>query len=103
MDRGYWDRDTVQELEAAHLYVAIPKRGKTSAARQAVERQHRFRRLQRWRGGGDARIDLVKRHYQLRRSRYRGESGTDWWVGMGILAANLEWMRQHAARTRAAG
>ena len=97
MDRGYWDRDTAQALEAAHIYVAIPKRGKQSAPRQAVERQSRFRRLQRWRAGGEGRISLVKRRYQLRRSRYRGESGTDWWVGMGILAANLEWMRRRDA------
>ncbi|MDA8200957.1 MAG: ISNCY family transposase [Thermaerobacter sp.] len=103
MDRGYWDRDTVADLEQARIYVAIPKRGKKSAARQAVERQTRFRRLQRWRAGGEGRIGLVKRRYQVRRSRYRGESGTDWWVGMGILAANLEWMRRQEARTRAAG
>ena len=101
MDRGYWDRDTVADLAGAHIYVAIPKRGKKSAARQAVERQTRFRRLQRWRAGGEGRIGLVKRRYQLRRSRYRGESGTDWWVGMGILAANLEWMRHHEAHSRA--
>ena len=101
MDRGYWDRDTVADLAGAHIYVAIPKRGKKSAARQAVERQTRFRRLQRGWAGGEGRIGLVKRRYQLRRSRYRGESGTDWWVGMGILAANLEWMRHHEAHSRA--
>ena len=102
MDRGYWDAQTVQDLEAADIYVAIPQRGKKSAARQTVERQRRFRRLQRWRAGGEGRIGLVKRRYQLRRSRYRGESGTDWWVGLGILAANLEWMRRHEGRRQAA-
>ena len=42
-------------------------------------------------------MGLVKRRHQLRRSRYRGETGTDWSVGMGILAANLEWMRRRDA------
>lgn len=69
MDRGYWDQDTVADLEQAGLFVAIPKRGKKSAARQTIEHQHRFRRLERWRAGGEGRIGLVKRRYQLRRSR----------------------------------
>lgn len=101
MDRGYWDAQTVKDLEAAAIYGAISKRGKKSAARQMVERQCRFRRLQRWRAGGEGRIGLVKRRYQLRRSRYRGESGTGWWARLGILAANLEWMRRHEARRAA--
>lgn len=65
IDRGYWDRNTVHALETDHIYVARPKRGKKSAARQAVEPQPRLRRLQRWRAGGEARIGLVTRRYQL--------------------------------------
>jgi hypothetical protein len=90
----------VADREGAHIYVAVPKWGKKSAARQAGEHETRGRRLPRWRAGGEGRIGLVQRRYQLRR-RYQGDAGTDWWVGLGILAAHLEWMRHHEVPSRA--
>ncbi|WP_338824116.1 ISNCY family transposase ISMomu1 [Moorella humiferrea] len=69
--------------------VSLPRKGKISKARKAYQSQSWFKRLQRWRAGGEATISLLKRKYGLRRSLSRGYEGTTTWVGYGILAYNL--------------
>jgi len=69
--------------------VSLPRKGKISKARKAYQSQNWFKRLQRWRAGGEATISLLKRKYSLRRSLSRGYEGTTTWVGYGILAHNL--------------
>ncbi|PRR75056.1 ISNCY family transposase ISMomu1 [Moorella humiferrea] len=69
--------------------VSLPRKGKISKARKAYQTQSWFKRLQRWRAGGEATISLLKRKYGLRRSLSRGYEGTITWVGYGILAYNL--------------
>jgi IS5 family transposase len=69
--------------------VCLPKPGQRSAARVAHERQRWFRRGQRWRGGVEGRISLLRRRFGLRRCRYRGEAGMERWVGWGVIAHNL--------------
>jgi transposase, IS5 family len=43
----------------------------------------------RWRTGCEGRISALKRRHGLRRCRYRGESGMQRWVGLGVIANNL--------------
>lgn len=69
--------------------VSLPRKGKISKARKAYQLQGWFKRLQRWRAGGEATFSLLKRKYGLRRSFSRGYEGTATWVGYGILAHNL--------------
>lgn len=69
--------------------ISLPRRGKLSAARRAHQQQHWFRRLQKWRAGGEATISVLKRKYGLGRSRFRGREGTKTWVGFGVLSYNL--------------
>ncbi len=69
--------------------VSSPRRGKVSEARRAHQRQFWFRRLQKWRAGGEATISVLKRKYGLGRSRFRGRDGTRTWVGFGVLSYNL--------------
>ena len=47
------------------------------------------RRLYRYRAGAEGRISHLKRGYQLRRSRLRGDDGQKTWCGWAALAYNL--------------
>ena len=67
----------------------LPRRGPKSPARRAYERQHWFRRGQRWRVGCEGRISVLKRRHGLRRCRYHGVDGMHRWVGFGVIADNL--------------
>lgn len=64
--------------------VVLPVQGKPHA------RQRWFRRGLRWRTGCEGRISTLKRRHGLRRCRYRGPDGMDRWVGLGVIADNLE-------------
>jgi IS5 family transposase len=70
-------------------YVAIPKPGARSPARQAHEAQPWFRSGRNWRAGIDARISLLKRRFRLRRCLYHGQAGMHRWVGWGVIAYDL--------------
>ena len=69
--------------------VSLPKPGHRSAARVAHERQRWFRRAQRWRGGVEGRISLLRRRFGLRRGRDRGAAGLGRWVGWAIIVHDL--------------
>jgi IS5 family transposase len=69
--------------------VSLPTPGHRSAARVAHERQRWFRRAQRWRGGVEGRISLLRRRFGLRRCRDHGEDGMERWVGWGLVVHNL--------------
>jgi len=43
----------------------------------------------RWRTGSEGRVSALKRRHGLRRCRYRGESGMQRWVGLGVIANDL--------------
>lgn len=68
---------------------SLPKTGKKSPAETAKEATSWFRRLQRFRAGGEARISLLKRKYGWRRSLIRGQAGASTWTGWGVIAHNL--------------
>jgi transposase, IS5 family len=70
-------------------HVALPWRGRLSAARRAHQKQRWFRRAQRWRTGCEGRISALKRRHGLTRCRYRGRQGMERWVGLGVIANNL--------------
>lgn len=89
-DRGFGSKKNDKDLaELKVRHASVPRRGKKSKKRMEQESQPWFQDLQRYRAAGEAKISLLKRRYGLGRSRYRGYSGTNSWVGMGILAHNL--------------
>jgi IS5 family transposase len=58
--------------------------------RQPHEKRSRMARAAlRWRTGSEGRISALKRRHGLRRCRYRGESGMQRWIGLGIIANDL--------------
>jgi len=70
-------------------HCSLPKTGPKTAAERDKERSRWFRRLQRFRAGGEGRISLLKRKYGWRRSRLRGLDGVRTWVGWGAITHNL--------------
>lgn len=78
---------------------SLPKTGPKTAAEQAKERSGWFRRLQRFRAGGEGRISLLKRKYGWRRSELRGLDGVQTWVGWGAITHNLaKYGQMHTAK-----
>ena len=68
---------------------SLPKTGKKSPGERAKEAAPWFRRLQRFRAGGEARISLLKRQYGWRRSLLRGSEGVKTWTGWRVITHNL--------------
>jgi IS5 family transposase len=89
-DRGFYSQANVDWLKDTGVrQVSIPARGKTSTERRTYQKQSWFKRLQRFRAGGEAKISLLKRKFGLRRSLMRGDAGVKIWVGQGIFTHNL--------------
>jgi len=89
-DRGFYSGPNVTWLSKSKVkQIAIPVRGKASKERLIEQKQAWFKRLQRFRAGGEAKISLLKRKFGLRRSLMRGDAETGIWVGQGIFTYNL--------------
>ena len=89
-DRGYWNSTMESDLRAAGVVtVAIPRTGKPSAARVAIERADIFVAAVKWRTGSEGRISHLKRDLGWRRTRLRNHDGARIWCGHGVFAHNL--------------
>ncbi len=89
-DRGFSSaRNEQAAVDRGVRRVVLPRPGAKSLARRTHERQHWFRRGQRWRVGCEGRISVLKRRHGLRRCRYHGVDGMHRWVGFGVIADNL--------------
>ncbi len=89
-DRGFGSKANEDLcIEKGVKRISLPKKGRLSSRQKAIEKQSWFKRLQRWRAGGEATISVLKRKYGLGRSLSRGYQGTKTWVGNGIFAYNL--------------
>jgi IS5 family transposase len=69
--------------------VCIPNRSTKSSERKREQKKRWFRNGQKWRTGCEGRISVLKRRNGLDRCRYKGESGMQRWVGLGVIADNL--------------
>lgn len=89
-DRGYWDSTIEADLAAAGVAsVVIPRTGKASKARAAIEQADTFISAIKWRTGSEGRISHLKRDWAWRRTRLRGHDGARIWCGHGVFAHNL--------------
>ena len=75
--------------------VCIPNRSTKSPERKREQKKRWFRNGQKWRTGCEGRISVVKRRHGLNRCRYKGDAGMKRWVGLGVIADNLD---QHRSR-----
>jgi IS5 family transposase len=69
--------------------VCIANRSTKSSERKREQKKRWFRNGQKWRSGCEGRISVLKRRNGLDRCRYKGESGMQRWVGLGVIADNL--------------
>jgi IS5 family transposase len=69
--------------------VCIPNRSTKSLERKRVQRKRWFRNGQKWRTGCEGRISVIKRRHGLDRCRYKGYTGMNRWVGLGVIADNI--------------
>lgn len=89
-DRGFHASGQDDRLHQQGVqYVSIPVRGGKNGHRKRTEKSRWFRRLQRWRAGGEAKISLLKRKYGCRKTRVRGDVPNEIAIGWGILAQNI--------------
>jgi len=88
-DRGYGEAKVEAELHSLGVnYVAIPRKGRPGAARQAIESSRRFGQLIKWRTGSEGRISYLKHSWGWERTMLDGIDGARTWCGWGILAHN---------------
>ena len=88
-DRGYGEAKIDQELtDLGVRTVVIPRKGKPSQARRAIEHGRGFRRLVKWRTGCEGRISYLKRRYGFDRTPFDTLAGAQTWCGLGVLAHN---------------
>lgn len=89
-DRGYGEQGVEDTLTALGVRkIVLPRKGKPTAARRAVEQRRSFQRLVKWRTGSEGRISSLKRDYGWTRTRLDGIEGARTWCGHGVLAHNL--------------
>ena len=89
-DRGYWDSSIEADLTVAGVAtVVIPRTGKPSQARAAIEHADTFIAAIKWRTGCEGRISHLKRDWAWRRTRLRGHNGARTWCAHGVFAHNL--------------
>ncbi|HHW02077.1 MAG TPA: transposase [Thermoanaerobacterales bacterium] len=98
-DRGFYSSENEEEIQGLKVkHVAIPKPGKKSEKRLKHECQHWFKRLIRWRSGGEATIGLLKRKYGLNVCLFHGEN-TGIWVNLSIFTHNVSKLAKIMAQT----
>ena len=89
-DRGYGEAAVDDDLHDLGISnVVIPRKGKPSKARQAVERQRTFRRHVKWLTGCEGRISHLKRNYGWDKTMIDTTEGARTWTGHGVFAHNL--------------
>jgi transposase, IS5 family len=89
-DRGYWDSSIEADLhDAGVTRVVIPRTGKPSKTRAALEHATDFITAVKWRTGCEGRISHLKRDWAWRRTRLRGHNGARTTCGHGVFAHNL--------------
>lgn len=89
-DRNYGEAAVDDELHNLGVgAVAIPRKGRPSAARRQVEHAPSFHKLIKWRTGSEGRINHLKRGYDWDRTHIDGIDGARTWTGHGVLAHNL--------------
>ena len=97
-DAGFYSQANEKKVQEMGVsWVAVPHRSTHSAQRRALQKRRWFRAAQRWRTGSEGRISVLKRRHGLNRCRYRGLTGMERWVGLGVIADNLIQIGTHLA------
>lgn len=89
-DRGFHNKKHLKKvLKMGVKHLSTPVRGRKNTSQKTIERTYWFRRLQKWRSGGEALISLLKRKFGLGRTLVRGTVQTAIWIGYVVFTYNL--------------
>jgi transposase, IS5 family len=89
-DAGFYSHANERKVQEMGVsWVSVPNRSTHSEERRKLQKRRWFRAAQKWRTGCEGRISVLKRRHGLNRCRYRGFSGMERWVGLGVIADNL--------------
>jgi IS5 family transposase len=89
-DAGFYSAANEKALQEMGVKrVSVPNRNTRSEERRHIQKSRWFRRGQKWRTGCEGRISALKRRHGLRRCLYRGFTGMQRWIGLGVIADNL--------------
>ena len=95
-DRRYHSAENERKAaEAGVQEVALPKPGRLSEVRRALQRAPWFRRLLRWRAGIEGNLSTLLRSFGLKRCLWEGWESFKAYIGWGVLAYNLRLMAGH--------
>ena len=88
-DKGYYERDIIEELREKIDVVSIAKKGKRTAQETEEEHDPIFRHAQRFRAGVEGTISYLKRVLGLARCLCKGWKNYQSTIGASIFAHNL--------------
>ena len=88
-DKGYYERDLIENLRKRIDIVSIAKKGKRTAEQTEEEHDPIFRHAQRFRAGVEGTISYLKRVLGLARCLCKGWQNYQSTIGASIFAHNL--------------
>jgi len=89
-DTGFASDDNFKLLKAMGIQqIGIPSRGKPPPEIRRRQKSKWFNELRNFRAGIEATIRFLDRKFGFKRSMYRGNTGTEIWVGWVMISANL--------------
>jgi transposase, IS5 family len=89
-DMGYSSEDNHRYLkEQGVSKIGMPWRGKPPPAISLKQKRPWFKKLMAFRAGMEGSLSFLSRKFGLKRSMFRGDTGTMIWVSWVVLAANL--------------
>lgn len=88
-DTGFSSIENHALLRASAIKAGIPWRGHAPPSIRAKEHRPWYRAIRRFRAGIEGSISFLSRQFGLKRSRFRGTTGTRIWVTWAVIAANL--------------
>lgn len=90
-DRRFFSQENEDLAYRNHVKkVSICKPGYRSKARQQIEKQSWFKKLQRFRAGIEGIISALMRGYGLKRCLWKGWRSFKSYVGLGVVTFNLQ-------------
>jgi IS5 family transposase len=90
-DRRFFSQDNENLAYTNHVKkVSICKPGYRSKARQQIEKQSWFKKLQRFRAGIEGIISALMRGYGLKRCLWKGWQSFKSYIGLGVVTFNLQ-------------
>ena len=85
--------ETLKRAKALHdsgvTRIGIPWRGKPPPWIRAKHKRLWYKALRAFRAGIEGSLSFLNRQFRLKHSLFRGDMGTQIWVGWVVIAANL--------------